>query len=445
MNSQSQSINFKALLGQQRTLMLFMLLSCTLFSMPGVSQEMSAVWKFESQRKDIEPSYAIDTKNTFQGKPTLMVGGGGKEYADGHWYKVVSVEAGQYFQFQSQFKASHVEEPERCILARVIWQSEPGKQIGFTEYPVTLHDKTGEGWSTFEHVFLVPAETKIAKLELHYRWDADGMVRFSDVTFNKTVPPKSRMVKLATIHHRPRNTQGPQENLQQFAKLVAQAGVQKADIVCLPEALTMVGTGKSYVASSEPIPGPSTKFLGDVARQNNLYIVAGLLEKDGEVVYNTAVLIDRKGNLAGKYRKVSLPREEIDGGITPGNSFPVFDTDFGKIGMMICWDVTFPEGAKALAQQGAEIIFLPIAGGYLKLAMARALENQVYLVSSTYDMISAVFDLDGNVVKEATDENPVAVVEVELGLQKLYPWIGDLKSRIPREMPPHKAVQNGGD
>ena len=226
---------------------------------------------------------------------------------------------------------------------------------------------------------------------------------------------------------------------------LAQAGAQKADIVCLPEALTMVGTGKSYVASSEPIPGPSTKFLGDVARQNNLYIVAGLLEKDGEVVYNTAVLIDRKGNLAGKYRKVSLPREEIDGGITPGNSFPVFDTDFGKIGMMICWDVTFPEGAKALAQQGAEIIFLPIAGGYLKLAMARALENQVYLVSSTYDMISAVFDLDGNVVKEATDENPVAVVEVELGLQKLYPWIGDLKSRIPREMPPHKAVQTGGD
>ena len=61
-----------------------------------------------------------------------------------------------------------------------------------------------------------------------------------------------------------------------------------------------------------------------------------LLEKNGDTVFNTAVLIDRAGNFAGKYRKVSLPQEEIDGGITPGNSFPVFDTDFGKIGLMIC-------------------------------------------------------------------------------------------------------------
>ena len=188
------------------------------------------------------------------------------------------------------------------------------------------------------------------------------------------------------------------ENLQQFSNLIAKAGAQKADIVCLPEALTMVGTKENYVSASEPIPGPSTEFLGSVAAKHNLYIVAGLLEKEGDVVYNTAVLIDRQGKLAGKYRKVSLPREEIDGGITPGNSFPVFDTDFGKIGMMICWDVTFPDAAKTLALNGAEVILMPIAGGYVKLAMARALENQVYLVSSTYDMISAVFDLEGNVI-----------------------------------------------
>ena len=112
--------------------------------------------------------------------------------------------------------------------------------------------------------------------------------------------------------------------------------------------------------------------MGNIARQYNLYIVAGLLEKDGNVVYNTAVLIDKKGKIVGKYRKISLPREEIDGGITPGDETPVFDTDFGRIGMMICWDVTFPETARALAKQGAEVIFLPIAGGHLKLAMARA-------------------------------------------------------------------------
>src|SRR5690606_27686717 len=177
----------------------------------------------------------------------------------------------------------------------------------------------------------------------------------------------------------------------------------------------------------EPVPGPTTRYVGEVAKRNNLYIVAGLLEREGEVVYNTSVLIDRKGNLVGKYRKTSLPREEIDGGITPGTSFPVFDTDFGRIGMMICWDVFFPEPARALAQQGAEVIFLPIWGGDLTLTRARAIENQVYVVSSTYDMISAVFDQEGKVLKEAEQDGEVVVVEVDLNKQKLWPWLGDFK------------------
>ena len=109
-----------------------------------------------------------------------------------------------------------------------------------------------------------------------------------------------------------------------------------------------------------------------IAKKYNLYIVAGIYEKDGDTVYNTAVLISRTGEYAGKYRKVCLPREEIQGGITPGKSLPVFDTDFGRIGLMICWDVFFPEPARTLAHKGAEVIFLPIWGGNLTLAKARA-------------------------------------------------------------------------
>jgi len=405
------------------------------------AQELSAEWKFESQRKEIAPIYAIDKKNTFRGAPTLVLRGDGKEYADGHWYKYVNVEAGTYYEFKGYYQAYQVEDANRNIQARIIWLDNTDKQVGFTEYPVTLQEKSGEGWNIFNKVYLVPANVVRAKLELHYRWDGDGSVRFSETSFLRTEAPQPRIVRVATVHHKPSRSKSAQDNLEKFASFVDQAGAQNADIVCLPEAITMVGTGISYVNSSEPIPGPSTKYLGEVARKNNLYIVAGLLEKDGDIVYNTSVLIDRKGALIGKYRKVSLPREEIDGGITPGTSYPVFETDIGKIGMMICWDVTFPDAARALARQGAEIIMLPIAGGHLKLAMARALENQVYLVSSTYDMISAVFDLEGNVIAEATNDNPVAVTEIDLNYQKLWPWIGDLKSRIPREMGPKKATE----
>jgi formylglycine-generating enzyme required for sulfatase activity len=84
-------------------------------------------------------------------------------------------------------------------------------------------------------------------------------------------------------------------------------------------------------------------------------------------------LFGRDGQLIGKYRKVCLPREEIDGGITPGTEYPVFDTDFGRIGMMICWDVSYPEVARELAARGAEMILMPIWGGNETLAKARAI------------------------------------------------------------------------
>ena len=201
------------------------------------------------------------------------------------------------------------------------------------------------------------------------------------------------MVNVAAIHYHPRNTSSAMENLELFAKHIGSAADSSADIVCLPEAITMVGTGKSYLEASEPVPGPTTEYLGAIAGKYKIYIVAGILEKAGPVIYNMAVLIDREGKLAGKYRKVSLPREEIEGGVTPGNSYPVFDTDFGRIGMMICWDLQFPEVAQQLAMQGAEVIFMPIWGGNLTLASARAIENQVWLVSSTYGMKTGVFDL----------------------------------------------------
>lgn len=404
----------------------------------------AALWKFESQRSAISPQSYIDRNVTFEGHPSLAIKGGGKDHAAGYWYREVEVAPGAHYLFRTYFKSSLVDEPARSILARVIWQDMSGKLIGFREYPATLMDKTKNGWEIIEQVYQAPEGTKTARLELHYRWDEDGIVNFGETSFEKTSAPEARTVRLATVNHKPRNSKSPTENLAAFAALVDQAGAGKADIVCLPEGATIVGTPLDYISGSEGVPGPTTKFLGEVARRNNLYIVAGLLEKGGDAVYNTAVLIDRKGNLAGKYRKTSLPREEIDGGVTPGNSFPVFDTDFGRVGIMICWDVTFPEPARALAQQGAEVIFLPIWGGNITLTMARAIENQVYVVSSSYDMISAVFGLEGEVITQAKEDKSVVITEVNLNEHKLWPWLGDLRNRIPREMPSRKAIQSAG-
>jgi predicted amidohydrolase len=210
----------------------------------------------------------------------------------------------------------------------------------------------------------------------------------------------------------------------------------KPDVLCLPEGISVVGTGKSYWDVSEAIPGPATERLGSLARQLHSYIVAGVYEREGAVLYNTAVLLGRDGKLVGKYRKTHLPREEWEAGVTPGNDYPVFETDFGKVGLIICWDVQFPEPSRAMALKGAELLLLPIWGGNETLAKARAIENHVFLVSSSYDMKTFIVDPTGKVLAEATHEQPLASATLHLD-QKIYqPWLGDMKNRTWRERRP---------
>lgn len=408
-----------------------------LATVPAPAQQADSTgWRFESQRPDIAPRWWTDSEVLHEGRPTLALAGDAKAFADGRWTRTTAVEPESHYRFRAHFRSRGVEEPGRSVLARVIWQDAAGNSIGYPEFPETRRADASAEWSVIEQTYRSPPGAAAARLELVYRWDADGAVHFGSAGLTRVAAPAPRKVRLATVHYRPTRERSATENLEHFARLIGEAAESGADVVCLPEALTLPGSDRSYVEASEPIPGPTTQFLSAVARKHGVYIVAGILERDGAVVYNTAVLLGRDGELVGTYRKVSLPREEIDGGITPGDAFPTFDTDFGRIGIMICWDVSFPEPARALALAGAEVIFMPIWGGNTLLARARAVENQVYLVTSSYDMETGVFDQEGALLAEASDREPVVVVEVDLARRKHWPWLGDFRSRIPREMPP---------
>jgi predicted amidohydrolase len=109
--------------------------------------------------------------------------------------------------------------------------------------------------------------------------------------------------------------------------------------------------------------------------------------------------------------------------------------------LLICWDVQFPEPARALALQGAELILLPIWGGSEVLTRARAIENHLFVVTSGYDMKSFVVDPTGEILGEATTQKPLAIVETPLDAHYFQPWLGDMKARTWRERRPDLPVE----
>ena len=366
----------------------------------------------------------------------LALAGRGDDAVDGRWIREVEVVPGRDYAFRAAWRAERVASTARSVLARVVWLDAAGALLRPMEYPIVAPSPGPDGWTAAAGVYHVPAGARKARLELHLRWTADGEVRWKDVDFRESaLLPPARHVRLATVHHRPRGTASPQESLERFSGLVEQAARRGADIVCLPEGITTAGNGLSYAQAAEAVPGPTTAFLGDLARRLRVWIVAGLYERSGSRLYNTAVLVGRDGTLVGRYRKMSLPDEEIEGGITPGSDTPVFDTDFGRVGLMICWDSSYPEVAHALAERGAEVILMPIAGGVESLVQARAVENQVHVVASGYDFRSGIFDRRGERIADAKGDPDVLVAEVDLSRPTIWPWIGDWRARIAREAP----------
>ena len=168
-----------------------------------------------------------------------------------------------------------------------------------------------------------------------------------------------------------------QAAIDKHVKLIGEAKKKGAQIVCLQEVFygpyfCTEQTTKWY-DSTEPIPdGPTTKLMQDVARENGIVLVVPMYEEDQPgVYYNTAAVIDADGKYLGKYRKHHIPQVQAGPAgcgfwekyyFRPGNlGYPVFDTQFAKVGVYICYDRHFPEGARLLGLHGAEIVFNPSA------------------------------------------------------------------------------------
>ena len=392
-----------------------------------------AGWTVWSARPEIAPKTFVDDTHYRSAPGSLAISGNSNAAAYGGWEHLADgITAGKWYRFVAYYRTAGVQTESSQIVARLDWRSEAGKTAGRPDYPYSI---TAEGeWTRLTLDAPAPGNAAAVKIELYLGNAPQATVWWDDISLEEIPPPGRRNVTIATVKFHPSDTHSAEESVRQFLELIEQAVPAKTDVILLPEGMTVVGTGKSDADVSEPVPGPTTEKLAEVARRKNSYIVAGIYERAAPAVYNTAVLIDRTGRLVGKYRKVYLPREEIEAGLTPGNDYPVFRTDFGTVGIMICWDVEYADPARALALKGAEMILMPIWDGDATLTKARAIENHVFLVSSTYGENSLVLDPNGETLALAKNNGTVAVTSIDLNRRYDDDWLGNMRERFMKEL-----------
>jgi beta-ureidopropionase len=241
-----------------------------------------------------------------------------------------------------------------------------------------------------------------------------------------------------------------EENLARAEKMIREAASKKAQVLLLPEVFHelffITDLNARYFETAEQIPGPITDAMCKLARELGVVIVAPIYESvDRSVYYNSAAVIDADGKLLGVYRKNHIPLNTIFYEklyFKPGNlGYPVFDTRFGKIGILICHDRHYPEGARALALNGAEILLIPSATPDKSLSRkvwekelcAHAIFNEYFVAglnrtgvegNYVYYGQSVVFDPTGEMMAQAGPDEEVLIADCNLDLitQRRRAW-----------------------
>lgn len=204
-----------------------------------------------------------------------------------------------------------------------------------------------------------------------------------------------------------------------------------ADLVFMPEAFQYVGVRQNTDKKTlvEKYADVYKEKCANLAKKYSSYVVPWDYELTDNKLYNVSYILDRQGNEIGRFRKVNLTHGELKD-LTHGHEFPVFDLDIGKVGIMICFDNYFPESARILALNGAELILYPLYGDTLKpqweiKARARAIDNSVYVAPCqimsglSYDFAGVTYtgmiNPDGETICKLTEKGSHMVIEIEMG------------------------------
>lgn len=207
----------------------------------------------------------------------------------------------------------------------------------------------------------------------------------------------------------------PADTRQLGLSLLDAAGAQGADLAVLPEGFIAAGLpAKQIPEVAEPLDGPTLRAVAERARKYSMYVVAGSYAKVDGRIANVAALFDRSGRLVGTYAKQRPTEGEIDNGVMPGIATRVFETDFGKVGLAICFDLNWQDLWADMARQGAELVcWISAYDGGLPL-QAYAWMHQYAIVTSVWPYNARVIERTGRIVTQTSRWSRLAFHDLNL-------------------------------
>jgi predicted amidohydrolase len=385
-----------------------------------------AGWTITGPVPSMQPVTAIDNQVKFSGKFGLRMQSNNPS-CQGKAMQTVTIDGGKTYLFSARFRTEKVPSIDKSVMIRIKWFRDK-EQIGYN-YVYDIKDESN-GWYLAENkIKSIPGATQ-AEISLVFRWTT-GTLWWDDISMEASSDEPVRNVKVGTVYFRPPG-KTVETNVSMMSDLLDQAGKDGCDIVCLPEGWPTCDTGLGMTkVEANSLDGSASKMMSKKAKEYGMYIVSGLYHWSSDTLYNVAALYDRQGNIQGVYKKVQLPDSETEAGAVPGNSFPVFTTDFGKIGILICWDMAFPEVSRILAVNGAEMLLCPIWGdvrgneSWKTIARARAMDNGVYFITSIFDGHSLIVNPAGDVLQESGKQGTLITSEVDMNFNPPWDWLGN--------------------
>lgn len=377
---------------------------------------------------------------TMRDGDTLIIAANGTRTVAGGWQiRYSGIQPGTTFRIDVPCTVRDIQFVRESLDCYAIWgdvPSDKGYNNSVDNEMLILHENVN-GSCRFSRIITAPPDAKVLVIQYVFRWSTRGEVKFGMPSIAEAPQPEIKRVRLAVVtgsvasNKKQRKTIA--DNVWFYSGIAKEAAKTKPDMIVLPECALNDRAPGHAIDNALPLDCEEVKVFRTIARETNTHILVTLYERNGDAIHNSAAIVGKEG-VIGVYRKVHLATHgETNSGLTPGDSFPVIETQVARFGCNICMDSSAAESSRMVALNGADVLLIPIMGDHRadrfdrgnpvfdedrwkSIMRTHALDNQIVLAVARNSVIgSTIINTRGDIVawNDGSQEFIVADVDID--------------------------------